>query len=78
VPKLYAVFSKAGDDNPPYFLVMEFIEGTTILTDTWVKFSDAQRENITSGITEQLQLLRDIPSEGYYRRVKGSIFWRVS
>jgi hypothetical protein len=74
VPKLYAVFSKAGDDNPPYFLVMEFIEGTTILADTWVKFSDAQRENITSGITEQLRLLRDIPSEGCYRRVNGQGF----
>jgi hypothetical protein len=53
---------------------MEFIEGTQLLAPEWVKLNDQQRENILSGMIEQLQLLRSIPSEGYYGRVNGQGF----
>lgn len=40
-----------------------------------MSLSDKQCENIHLKFSEQLQLLRSIPSEGYYGRVKGQAYW---
>ena len=75
MPKVYAILSRGEDIRPPYYLVMEFIEGESLNYNKWISLSDEQRENIHSKISEQLRLLRSVPSEGYYGRVKGQGFY---
>ncbi|KAF1845606.1 uncharacterized protein K460DRAFT_312167 [Cucurbitaria berberidis CBS 394.84] len=75
VPKLYALFSRGGDIHPPYYMVMEFIEGELMNYKKWVSLSSEQREKVHCKISEQLQLLRSVPSEGYYGRVKTQGFY---
>lgn len=47
---------------------MEFIEGVT-LESIWKSLDDKAREQICSKISNQIRLLRSVPSEGYYGRV---------
>jgi hypothetical protein len=56
-------------------MVMEYIEGEPFSYKKWISLSDKQRENIHSKLSEQLQLLRSMPSEGYYGRVDGQGFY---
>ncbi|KAF2878228.1 hypothetical protein BDV95DRAFT_533480 [Massariosphaeria phaeospora] len=69
VPKLYAVFTVTEGLISQHVMVTEFIEGGTLTYNRWKGFSEDARETILSKISHQLQLLRSIPSEGYYGRI---------
>jgi hypothetical protein len=68
-PKVYAVFSQGEEFTRPYFMAMQFLEGDTITTERWEGYSEDARTKICASISEQLRLLRSVPSEGYYGRV---------
>jgi hypothetical protein len=53
---------------------MEFIEGYTLGEKVWVGLTENDQDIIISKIAEQLQLLRAIPSQGYYGRVNYQSF----
>ena len=74
VPELYAAFSRNGDNKPPYYLVLKYIEGQSLNWKLWKSLNDDQHEKIHSKISEQLQLLRSVPSEGYYGRIDNQGF----
>lgn len=48
---------------------MEFIEGDTLDYKKWINLSEEARTKICSKLSDQLHLLRSVPSEGYYGRV---------
>jgi hypothetical protein len=91
VPKVYSVFSDRpwfGSQSqnkmpfghqqgeiPYFYLVMEFLEGETIDHTRWVALSEAQQETIHFKLGEQYRLLRSVPSEGYYGRVKSQGYY---
>jgi hypothetical protein len=64
-PTVYAVFRH----NEINYLIMEFIEGEELSTETWLGLSDDGRTKLLSRLCEQFRLLRAIPSPGYYGRV---------
>lgn len=77
-PKVYAAFSQQGgnplnnptcEDTIYHYLVMEFIEGGSLSHERWMVLDQEDQEKICSKIAEQLQLLRSIPSPGYYGRI---------
>ena len=55
-------------------MVMEHIEGVKMNWKMWASLKAEQQEKIHSKISEQLQLLRSVPSEGYYGRVNNQGF----
>jgi serine/threonine protein kinase len=71
-PQVYAVFShihnSAHNSAECYYLIMEFIEGVT-LESIWASLDDEARKKICSKLSNQIRLLRSVPSEGYYGRV---------
>lgn len=54
---------------------MEYIEGEMLDFAKWMSLTEEDRTTICSRLVEQLQLLRSIPSEGYYGRVN-NLGWR--
>ena len=58
-----------------YFLVMELLEGVQLTPAAWKTLNESQREKIHVSLSEQLQLLRSVPSEGYYGRVNHQPYW---
>lgn len=79
-PKLYAAFIHESPLKPLntesplntrqcYYLITEFIEGDTLTEELWLGLGDEAQKTICSRLSEQFQLLRLIPSEGYYGRV---------
>lgn len=70
-PKLYAAFIHQIPltTHQCYYLVTEFIEGDTLTEKLWLGLEDEAQKIICSRLSEQFQLLRSVPSEGYYGRV---------
>lgn len=68
-PKVYAVLARPLGSEECYYLIMEFIEGEILSTELWMSLNNDAHKKICSKISDQLQLLRAIPSEGYYGRV---------
>lgn len=70
-PKLYATFIQKDqlDTYPTYCLIIDFIEGDTLSETLWLDLDDEAQKAICSKLSEQCQLLRSIPAEGYYGRV---------
>jgi serine/threonine protein kinase len=52
-----------------HYLVMEFIEGGSLSHNRWLALDQKDQEKVTLRIAEQIQLLRSVPSEGYYGRI---------
>jgi hypothetical protein len=48
---------------------MEYIAGGELTDERWANLSDKARSKFALRLSEQFQLLRSIPSEGYYGRV---------
>jgi hypothetical protein len=72
-PTIYAAFTHV-EDFPIHYMIMDHIEGET-LGDIWPSLDDKARSIITSRLCEQFQLLRSIPSEGFYGRVHRQKWW---
>jgi thiamine kinase-like enzyme len=68
-PTLYAAFTQPIKEWTMHFMVMEHLEGETLSAEKWLSLGDKARSTILSRLCEQLQLLRSIPSEGYYGRL---------
>ncbi|KAF2430821.1 kinase-like protein [Tothia fuscella] len=78
VPKVYAAFTGPPairpENIPPgvkiqfHYIIMEYIEGGN-LQENWEHLDDDERIEISKKIAEQLKLLRQTPSPGYYGRV---------
>jgi hypothetical protein len=74
-PKVYAVFSQVYKEPAPiHFIVMEYIEGSTLTKDRFLALDESARKTISLKIANQLKLLRSVPSEGYYGRVYQQAF----
>jgi hypothetical protein len=66
---VYAVSSETGELVRTYYMVMEFIEGENLDYIKWKSLGDEAKARICAKLSDQLVLLRSIPSEGYYGRV---------
>jgi len=70
VAKVYAVKPRAVRGHLRFFLFLEYIEGEQFNADKWLTLNNTQRDAVVFRFCEQLKLLRAVPSEGYYGRVK--------
>ncbi|KAH5197676.1 hypothetical protein HBI18_109490 [Parastagonospora nodorum] len=68
-PKVYAAFTRQLFEWTKHFIIMDYIEGETLSGEKWLSLSDTSRSIILSRLCEQFQILRSIPSEGYYGHV---------
>ncbi|KAF1843021.1 uncharacterized protein K460DRAFT_356804 [Cucurbitaria berberidis CBS 394.84] len=79
-PKVFAVYAHDGEDpfgwypgtqTRFYYLVMEYITGTTLSSETWSTFDPGVQKIIGSKIAEQLKKLREVrlESDPYYGRI---------
>jgi len=66
VPKVYAAFTRQLFEWTKHFIIIDYIEGETLSGTKWLSLGENSRSIILSRLCEQFQLLRSIPSEGYY------------
>jgi hypothetical protein len=52
-----------------YYIVMEYIDGQTLVRDIWNSLDTSSRAIISTKIGQMLETLRTVPSPGYYGRV---------
>lgn len=72
IPKVYAMF--VDDASGVKFIVMEHIPGTS-LSSLWPQLSENSKIRITEQLRQGLELLRQIPNQGYYGRIGGRGYW---
>ncbi|KAH8902911.1 hypothetical protein BR93DRAFT_221671 [Coniochaeta sp. PMI_546] len=82
IPRLFAIFQRpieAGSEVLSTFIVMENIPGAT-LQSQWPSLTDDEKASIARHLRESFDLLRNIPSPGYFgalgeRKLTDDVFW---